>query len=829
MTDRELEERLRAWYRDGIRENEAVPADLRESLAAIPETTPAPLRPLPRRRGFTLLAAAAVLLVGGALAAGSGLLRLTAVVPPTPSDALLTTPGPSSPTETPSPTPNIRSGDLIAFVRAMQKQTTCSVHRTSCPTARLWIVGSDGSDAHELFADGMANQAIAAWSPDGSHLLYSDANNIFLTDPSGGQPRPIDTGCAAPVPPTPLSCQQDSQVAFSSDGRRIVFVRESTDADGYQGPAAIATMDLVSGQVTELTPTSPAGGVRPGWSPDGSHIVFWRYGSKDDSGPLPPIMSGVFIVDADGQNLHQVTPLTLDAQDAAWSPDGTRIVFLSPSAALPDGSSTDHGDIYTIRPDGSDVRRLTTDGVAISPTWTPDGRILFTRVSGGAADGGAAGWWTMAADGTDLAILVPASAIGVAVEDLGSTRPALQPLGGAAIVPLPWTPVPAIAVGPPAPTPSPTPTPDLAPGFSWAGAPTTKEDSQLGETATLLNDGRVLITEGCGTAADLYDPATGTFSPTGSLRATRSGKTATLLQDGRVLFTGGYNCAKAGEDGVWASAEVYDPLTGMFSPTGSMKTSREFHTATLLTDGRVLIAGGYSAPPPIATGGVTLASIRTAESSASILPTAEIYDPVTGTFSKTGSMSTFRDHHTATLLIDGRVLVIGGGGEGYASSTSADVYDPATGRFSKTGSMKTGRWLHTATLLQEGRVLVLGGRSPKDSVYRSAEIYDPRSGRFSSAGSMGEGRQQHTATLLPDGRVLIAGGYWSDGQKWRVLSSTEMYDPATGNYSPIGSMGTPRNSHTATLLGDGRVLIVGGGDIGYQGGVGVTSAVLYTP
>ncbi len=260
-----------------------------------------------------------------------------------------------------------------------------------------------------------------------------------------------------------------------------------------------------------------------------------------------------------------------------------------------------------------------------------------------------------------------------------------------------------------------------------------------------------------------------------------------------------------------------------------MTTPREFHTATLLPDGRVLVAGGYTAPPPPTAGGITLASVRTAESATSVLASAEIFDPSTGTFSKTGSMSTFRDHHTATLLRDGRVLVIGGGGEGYASSTSADIYDPTTGTFSKTGSLKTGRWLHTATLLDDGGVLVLGGRSPEDSVYDSAELYDPGSGTFSAAGSMGEGRQQHTATLLADGRVLIAGGYWSDGQEWRVLSSTEMFDPGTGAFSPIGSMGTPRSGHTATRLDDGAVLIVGGSDIGREGGVGVDSAVLYRP
>jgi hypothetical protein len=309
----------------------------------------------------------------------------------------------------------------------------------------------------------------------------------------------------------------------------------------------------------------------------------------------------------------------------------------------------------------------------------------------------------------------------------------------------------------------------------------------------------------------------------------RTYKTATLLLDGRVLVTGGYNCGPAGRDGTVASAEIYDPRTGVFTATGPMRDRRQFHTATLLPDGRVLVAGGFSSPPRAATGSVVLASIRTAETSAAVLDTAEIYDPATGTFRQTGKMTTFRDHHTATLLDDGRVLVTGGGGEAYASSTSADVFDPATGRFTKTGSMRTGRWLHTATLLDDGRVLILGGRSPRDSVYDSAEIYDPKLGVFGDAGTMREGRQQQTATLLQDGRVLITGGAWSDGREWRVLSSAEVYDPASGTFATIGPIGTPRLEHVATRLADGRVLIVGGIDVGDIAAARVAFGVLYEP
>ena len=823
MTDRELEQRLRAWYGDGVGDNEAAPTDLRRSVAAIPASTPTPLRRLSRPRGFTLLAAAAILLVGGAIVGGSQLLRLTTVVPPNPSGAPLATPAASA-DRSPAPTsrPTSRTGDVIAFRRSVQKASTCMFQDESCPVPRVWIVGADGRDAREVVSEGEGGQIIQAWLPDGSGLLYSDNGKLYTTDLSGHR-QAVDTGCGAAVPGAPSSCQVDHDVAFSRDGRKIVFVRESNDDQGYATRAVIATMDLATGQVIELTSTSPSGGYRPGWSADGTRIVFSRFGTKDDGGPLPRIKNAIFVVGADGQNLRQISPATLDAFGAAWSPDGERILFLSPTTGQPMGE----GDIYTIRPDGSDIRALTKDGRAVSPSWTADGRILFTRSS--ASGGGTPGWWTVDADGTNAHVLVPSSAIGLAADDLAGTGPAIQPLGGPPVVPPSWKPAPAIAVGPAAPTPTPTPVPDLAPGFTWTGAPTAGDGGPLGETATLLRDGRVLVTEGCGTAAELYDPAKGTFSPAGALSAMRGGKTATLLQDGRVLFTGGYNCGRAGQDGIWASAEIYDPATGTFSPTGSMAKPREFHTATLLTDGRVLIAGGQSGEQPPTTSSAVLASVQTAESSASVLAGAEIYDPATGKFSSTGAMSTFRDHHTATLLKDGRVLVVGGGGEGYASSTSADLYDPSTGRFSRTGSLKSGRWLHTATLLEDGRVVILGGRTAKDSVYRSAETYSPRSGTFSASGLMLEGRQQHTATLLRNGRILIAGGYWSDGRKWRVLSSAEMYDPATGTYTGVGSIGTPRDGHTATRLDDGRVLIVGGDEIGREGGIAVTSALLYQP
>ena len=368
MTDRELEQALRAWYRDEVGADEAAPADLRQSLAAIPHTTPVPLRELPRRRGPILLAAAALVLVGGALAAGAGLLRQAPVVPPSPAEALAATPGPS-PSSQPSPTANvIRNGDLIAFTRSLERATTCRLGQTSCPVSRVWISGVDGGDAHELVPDGVGQQSIVAWSPDGSRLLYIDGAALYLADPRGGEPQVVDIGCPTRSTTESTTCQA-SQVALSSDGRRLVFVRMTLDDSESLYPEAIATLDLQTGQVLELASTSPDGGVRPGWSPDATRIVFSRGGTKDLDGPTPRVLDAVFVIDPDGQGLRQISPPTLDAVDAVWSPDGTRIVFRSPAGDPAAGL----GDLYAIRPDGTDLQRLTTDGTAGRPSWTPTG------------------------------------------------------------------------------------------------------------------------------------------------------------------------------------------------------------------------------------------------------------------------------------------------------------------------------------------------------------------------------------------------------------------------------------------------------------------------
>jgi hypothetical protein len=272
---------------------------------------------------------------------------------------------------------------------------------------------------------------------------------------------------------------------------------------------------------------------------------------------------------------------------------------------------------------------------------------------------------------------------------------------------------------------------------------------------------------------------------------------ATLLSNGRVLLAGGQDDTLQPLD----SAELYDPKTGTFSATGAMTAGRAADTATALSDGRVLIAGGWT-------------------TDVSILASAELYDPATGTFSLTGSMTTDRWQHTATLLEDGSVLVAGGEDDN-GGLVSAERYDPASGAFSPTGSLASVRLGATATLLADGRVLVAGGYDGSTDL-ASAELYNPASGAFSPTGSMAVARDGQTATLLSDGRVLIAGGYDRSG----ALASAELYDPVTGAFSPTGSLTAARDGGTATLLADGRVLVAGGRDASFNA---LASADLYNP
>lgn len=222
----------------------------------------------------------------------------------------------------------------------------------------------------------------------------------------------------------------------------------------------------------------------------------------------------------------------------------------------------------------------------------------------------------------------------------------------------------------------------------------TMKEVRSEHTATLLANGRVLVVGGAAdNVAELFDPVTGTFAPTTGQLTTggRWGCTATLLNDGTVLIAGGRDALDVWDAFSLNNAELFNPGTGTFKATGGMTEVRYDHTAALLQNGEVLITGGFNGQP---------------------LSSAELFDPVTGSFSATGAMSALRAEHTATLLDDGTVLVTGGFTyDAPGSFSSADIFDPTTSTFTPVGPMGAARFSHTATRLNSSQVLITGGVS----------------------------------------------------------------------------------------------------------------------
>ncbi|HEV3109277.1 MAG TPA: kelch repeat-containing protein [Candidatus Binataceae bacterium] len=296
---------------------------------------------------------------------------------------------------------------------------------------------------------------------------------------------------------------------------------------------------------------------------------------------------------------------------------------------------------------------------------------------------------------------------------------------------------------------------------------------RLGHSVTVLNNQTILIAGGHNAfsarsmpSAELYDIKTGSFSFTGSMNSARLNHAAVLLNNGKVLISGGQNPDFSAID----LAEVYDPATGQFSPTASMLNARLGHTATVLKDGTVLIAGGAD--------------------NDGLLKSAELYDAKGAGSAPVGSMTAVRQGATATLLPNGSVLIAGGASQvgscAGCATASAEIYNPSTKTFTRSGNMGTPRRGHSATLLSNGTVLIAGGlNDASGAVLATTEIYNPATRTFSRAASMNVARFDHVAGALASGKVLLAGGFNSPSA---ITNTAELYDPATGKFTPAGGM-----------------------------------------
>jgi hypothetical protein len=335
--------------------------------------------------------------------------------------------------------------------------------------------------------------------------------------------------------------------------------------------------------------------------------------------------------------------------------------------------------------------------------------------------------------------------------------------------------------------------------IEWTGS---LQSARSDHTATLLPDGRVLVAGGetatsTLSSAQLYNPATGTWTATGSMNASRAQHRAVLLNDGRVLVMGGYTSSSSTP---LATAEIYNPATGTWTLTGSLNQRRRYHGAVKLTNGKVLAVGG-------------LYNLND-----TYLASAEMYDPATGTWTFTSAgLGASRMNPTALLLLDGRVAVMGG--QAYSGvtdvSTQVELFNPSTGTFSSGGVLSSRRHFAGFIVLPNGRVLAAGGNASPGT----AEIYDPVSQTSQPTSPLVQGRFAFALTALDSTRILAVGGSSTSGD----LASVEVFDTTTSTWSTLGALHTARSYHTATLLNGTplRVLVAAG----FSGGSGRLTSV----
>ena len=322
-------------------------------------------------------------------------------------------------------------------------------------------------------------------------------------------------------------------------------------------------------------------------------------------------------------------------------------------------------------------------------------------------------------------------------------------------------------------------------------------------TVTLMPDGKALVVGGLDSKGigigngEIYDPSLDSWSPTGIMVTPRGNHSSELLSDGRVIAVGG----KSSQVRMAGSAEIYDPSSNSWNWLAGDGTTRDSFDSVLLPGGKVLISGGY-------------ASLRKSYGTKLDTSIVEVFDVNTSKFSEVSPLAHDRRNHTSLLLPDGRVLVVGGlvddtvDGPKKDTLASTEIYDIESDSWSLGAVMAQGRGLHTATILLDGKILVIGGVNTARQTISSAELYDPTTDSWAPAASMSQARDGHTGTLLSDGRVLVVGG--NGTSEGLSLTSAEIYDPSSNSWSSAGNMLEGRSYHTAIQLNDGKVLIAGG-------------------
>jgi dipeptidyl aminopeptidase/acylaminoacyl peptidase len=707
----------------------------------------------------------------------------------------------------------------------------------------VYVMEADGSAARRI-TNSPEDEDRPSWAPDRTAIVFEravdGAHQIFRISAGGSDEVQLTVD------------GENTRPRFSPDGTKIAF---TTSRSGQQEVWVMAADGSNQRRLVNPGPLAddpgavyPVGDYFGDWSPDGANIVYVRYECPEGC------WSELRFADSTGARVDTLgiygdAPSVLHA--VRWSPQGWRIAMTrepsggdtalasadlgNPNGSLPDHSlSFDANPAYAGTwdrvvfesedggPHGIYIGNLGSAGVRLSPvavaeyepdhvppaslslltsigivgdTVTPIDPGQTRQLTGAAADQNGAPitaenrfQWFVNGVYPDY-LVAQVDTTGLVTGRAGGRARVVARYGN-----LFWDTV-AVTV-------------THAPG-TWAPA-TLMTQGRYGHAGSLLNDGRVLISGGIAgysggaivtSSTELYDPATDTSIASGGMRALRHEHTATTLPDGRVLLVGG----RYGDlvRTVQRTAELYDPATGTTTYTDSLGkfgnaccTGRQWHTATLLNDGRVLVAGG---------GGATSSNLSYA------LRGAELYDPAAGAFAATGDMALARQQHTATLLPNGTVLVTGGVQSSLQwGLASAEIYNPATGAFAFTDSMAVGRREHAAVALADGRVLVTGGYDyGLRRAIASAEIYDPATGTFTYTDSLVTGRRGHRATLLPDGRVLITGGlYWSGGYLY-AANTAEIYDPASGTFTATGAMTQYRHNHVAVLLSNGFVAVFG--------------------